>query len=314
MAERRYPAGALLRQINDLALDPGYQHARGRAGRSEASRLRRSVVLAALFVAVGVTAGAAAAQLRTVPSESRARAVLVEQIERRDSLADELTARNELVRAQIDTAEDSLLGEDGGRAEELVSLEIAAGARAVEGPGLVVVLTDAPVDELTGERTDPMSRVQDTDLQTVANGLWLSGAEAIAINGQRLTALSAIRGAGDAILVDFRPLAPPYRVEAVGDPEAFTVELATGGTGRYAVFLRDNYGIGVSVERAGELRLPAAASLSLQHAQPVATDREGVGTGGSGEVGAERAGLGEDSSAPPEEPQQPGDGGPGGVP
>ena len=51
------------------------------------------------------------------------------------------------------------------------------------------------------------------------NGLWSVGAEAIAVNGQRLTAQSAIRSAAGAILVNYRPLKPPYRVEAIGPPD-----------------------------------------------------------------------------------------------
>ena len=60
------------------------------------------------------------------------------------------------------------------------------------------------------------SRVIYSDLQKVANDLWAAGAEAIAINGQRLTATSTIRSAGAAILVDFRPVTSPYEVSAIG--------------------------------------------------------------------------------------------------
>ena len=281
MAERRYSAGALLRQINDLALDPGYQYrAQRRRAPGGGGPLRRSMVLATVFVAVGITAGAAAAQLRTVPSQARARAVLIEQIERRQAIVDELAADNEAVRTDIDATEGPLLSQDGGGSEALGQLGVAAGALTVTGPGLVIELTDAPVDELTGERVDPLSRVRDTDIQTVANGLWLAGAEAVAVNGHRLTSLSAIRRAGDAILVDFRPLAPPYRVEAIGEPETLAEELSTGTAGRYTAFLRDNYGIGVRVDQEQGLRLPAASGLTLQHAAPY--DAEG-GTGAESE-------------------------------
>jgi uncharacterized protein YlxW (UPF0749 family) len=69
----------------------------------------------------------------------------------------------------------------------------------------------------------PEGRVRDADLQDVVNGLWAAGAEAVAVDGQRLTALSAIRSAGESVLVDLRPLSPPYTVEAVGDPAALEV-------------------------------------------------------------------------------------------
>ena len=92
------------------------------------------------------------------------------------------------------------------------------------GPGLVVRLDDAAGDG-DGADVDPRTdvddsgRVTDRDLQTVVNEVWAAGAEAVAVNGQRLTALSAIRSAGDAILVDFRPLTPAVRRSwRVGDP------------------------------------------------------------------------------------------------
>ena len=83
-----------------------------------------------------------------------------------------------------------------------------------------------------GAATD-IGRVRDRDLQRVINGLWESGAEAISINGQRLTALSAIRAAGDAILVDNRPLVPPYTVLAVGDGERLSRRFQNSADGVY---------------------------------------------------------------------------------
>ena len=96
-------------------------------------------------------------------------------------------------------------------------------------------------------------RVRDRDMQRVVNGLWESGAEAISVNGQRLTALSAIRAAGDAILVDNKPLVPPYTVLAVGDGQA--AEHRVPGQRRRPVPARP----------AGELRHPD------QHLRPRTT-------------------------------------------
>ena len=78
---------------------------------------------------------------------------------------------------------------------------------AVTGPGITVTLDDS-ADAVSG--SDPArgssgfeeGRVSAADLQIVSNGLWAAGAEAISINGQRLTTRSAIRFAGQAILVD----------------------------------------------------------------------------------------------------------------
>jgi uncharacterized protein YlxW (UPF0749 family) len=105
--------------------------------------------------------------------------------------------------------------------------------------------------------------VLDRDLQTVVNGLWAAGAEAISVNGQRLTALSAIRSAGEAILVDFRPLTPPYVVSAVGDADALRAGFASGSAGPYLHALEDNYGITSSIDSVSSLSLPASSGLTL---------------------------------------------------
>src|SRR5690625_7345434 len=90
--------------------------------------------------------------------------------------------------------------------------------------------------------SDP-GRVQDLDLQVLANALWSSGAEAVAINGHRLSSVSAIRSAGPAILVDLAPLARPYVVEAVGDPEDMRARMVRSTGGTHLGSLRALFGI-----------------------------------------------------------------------
>ena len=97
------------------------------------------------------------------------------------------------------------------------------------GPGVMITVDDAP-----SANRDARDRVLDTDLQMLANGLWKAGAEAIDINGHRLSNLTAIRSAGDAITVDYRSLTRPYEVHAIGDPrtlEARFVESSKGAHG-----------------------------------------------------------------------------------
>mgnify|MGYP006206322601 CR=1 FL=1 len=66
---------------------------------------------------------------------------------------------------------------------------------------------------------DDLVLLEANPLQDIANALWSAGAEAVAINGQRLTATSTIRAAGGAILVGFRPVTGPYEVSAIGPAE-----------------------------------------------------------------------------------------------
>jgi uncharacterized protein YlxW (UPF0749 family) len=105
-------------------------------------------------------------------------------------------------------------------------------------------------------------------MQRVVNGLWAAGAEAVSINGQRLTALSAIRAAGDAILVDNKPLVPPYTVLAVGDGQRLSTRFQNGADGLYLHALEDNYGIRATIAVESDLRLPAAPSVIVRTAQP----------------------------------------------
>lgn len=107
-------------------------------------------------------------------------------------------------------------------------------------------------------------------MQRIVNGLWQSGAEAVSINGQRLTALSAIRAAGDAILVDNKPLGPPYTVLAVGDGQRLADRFQGSSDGQYLAALRENFGIRTKITAEDEVRLPAAPSVSVRIAEPTA--------------------------------------------
>ena len=95
---------------------------------------------------------------------------------------------------------------------ELDRLGRAPGRLPATGRGVKIVVDDAL------RRHRPAGRLRQ-DLQILVNGLWDVGAEAVSINGQRLTSLSAIRSAGEAINVNFRSMPRPYVVTAIGDPD-----------------------------------------------------------------------------------------------
>lgn len=164
-------------------------------------------------------------------------------------------------------------------------MALLAGATPVEGPGVKLVVDDAKDTDQGGggprESTGfaDTGRVRDRDMQRVVNGLWESGAEAIAINGQRLTALSAIRAAGDAILVDNRPLVPPYTVLAVGDGKKLVTAFQDSADGQYLQALKESFDIRTSISDQAEVRLPAAPSLIVRTAEPKAAGSGAADTG-----------------------------------
>jgi len=107
------------------------------------------------------------------------------------------------------------------------------------------------------------------DLQIIVNGLWQAGAEAISVNGHRLTSRAAIRFAGAAILVDYRPLTRPYVITAIGDPSSLSVEFADGDGGSYLQSLEANYRIRGDIKEHDSVVVPGEPALSLRMAKPV---------------------------------------------
>lgn len=124
------------------------------------------------------------------------------------------------------------------------------------------------VDDAATSADNSDDRVLDLDLQILANGLWQAGAEAIAINGHRLSTLTAIRSAGDAITVDYRSLTGPYRVEAIGDPRTLPARFAETPAGAWWTELSRNRGMRFDVSEARTLNLPADPGITLRHAKP----------------------------------------------
>jgi uncharacterized protein YlxW (UPF0749 family) len=115
----------------------------------------------------------------------------------------------------------------------------------------------------------PDGRVRATDLRRLVNGLWQAGAEAIAVNGRRLSAISAIVQANISIQVNRGPLSPPYVVTAIGD-SGLATRFDNTATGLQFQALADQFGFQVDRQNESELELPAApdAQLRLRYAEP----------------------------------------------
>jgi uncharacterized protein YlxW (UPF0749 family) len=255
-------------------LDPGYADAarrraeRGvpaaRPGRTDLA-LRCVALLAIGFLfAVGYRHAVAAE-----PERSRAHAGLVNEIKQAQARTDALGQRANALRQQVNRLQESALG--GERLRALRDQEAATGLAAVRGAGVLVTLTDSPpsVDPNTGKNADgDAGRVLDVDLQDVVNELWAQGAEAIAVNGERLTSISTIRAAGQAILVDFTPVTSPYRVAAIGPADLldrFTRSI--GATALKALAAEVGFDFD-AVSRIG-LILPGASEVPLNYATPL---------------------------------------------
>ncbi|WP_433384289.1 DUF881 domain-containing protein [Micromonospora sp. KLBMP9576] len=253
-------------------LDPGYADAAARRRERPAPTRgwrgwsTRSVSLVVVVVLGFLFAVAYRQTLKAEPGRSQARSGLVEQIKQRETETDRLSVRADELRAQVAQQREAALG--GSEAARLRVLEAGTGLGPVRGDGLVVRLADAPQnpDAVTGADVGP-SRVIYSDLQGVANDLWAAGAEAIAINGQRLTAMSTIRSAGQAILVDFRPVTGPYEVSAIG-PGSMRDRYEDSRSALTMRKVAEDTGLSFGLRKAGDLTLPAAPDPRLRYAQP----------------------------------------------
>lgn len=214
---------------------------------------------------VTLVLGMAIAQTQIQASEnSITRDALVERVEAADRRvqvleATVLTAQNNLLNAEAAVLAGTSLGDQAR--SRLDRLRIATGQTEVYGNGVTVTIDDAPLDPLISG-TQP-GRVLDRDLQIVVNGLWQAGATDIAINGRRLTPTSAIRAAGDAILVNYRPMSPPYVVSAVGqDADKLAGRFRDNSGGLLLEELEAKYGVIWGLQKVGNISLPAASSTS----------------------------------------------------
>ncbi|MET9109182.1 DUF881 domain-containing protein [Streptomyces zhihengii] len=276
---------SLLTNVMEHSLDDGYAEASARRAESgglpKTLRARLGLAAGLVLAAAVVTVGAAEARV-SAPVLAKERVELIDRVEAQTESVDDLERTVESLRTDVQERQRKALSEDGGGHADLTGL--LAGATPVEGPGVKLVVDDAKDTAQGGDGPRESSgfsdtgRVRDRDMQRVVNGLWESGAEAVAINGQRLTALSAIRAAGDAILVDNRPLVPPYTVLAVGDGDKLSTAFQDSADGQYLHALQESFGIRTRISAEESVRLPAAPSLIVRTAEPE-TDAAAQGGG-----------------------------------
>ncbi len=157
----------------------------------------------------------------------------------------------------------------GSLASSLDTQAMAAGFRALRGPGVLLTLEDAAHPTYAG--TTNLGRVLDRDVQHAVNGLWQAGAEAIAVNGIRLTTRTSIRNAGSAILVDYKPIAQPVRITALGSGTQLLARLRRTAEWQELGQLRDQYRIRWSASAQRALNVPAASSALPTVAHPGGT-------------------------------------------
>ncbi|HEX5496512.1 MAG TPA: DUF881 domain-containing protein, partial [Mycobacteriales bacterium] len=306
-SERRRPTshrpklgGMSVSLLNDLmhnTLDEGYAQAAARRAAAERAGQRphrpgpaSRVLTAAALLIVGVILGVAFRQTQQhAPASQRTRDGLARDVARQTGVSDRLQRQAESLSARLANERDSVLARSqagDAAADRLARLEAMTGLTAVTGPGVTVTIGDAQAsrrtDPVTGQPVvvppDENGRILDRDIQSVVNALWSAGAEAITVNGERLSTTTPIRAAGDAILVDLMPVSTPYRIDAVGDPGVLLPKFADSVAARRFQTYVSAYGIAFGARRADRIRMRAATESGPHYATPT-PGGEGTGPG-----------------------------------
>ena len=175
---------------------------------------------------------------------------------------------------QVEKERDALLNEvrqlreskTGGTAsEQIARIKAGAGLVPLEGPGVIVTMDESKVASTPGKNPN-LFLIRDEDILKILNELRAAGAEAIAINGQRLVASSEVRTTGNGLSVNNKSIASPFEIRAIGEPSTLENALRLRGG---AIETLQVWGIQISVKKETSLRVPAYNGVfRFEHAKP----------------------------------------------
>ncbi|HZK43345.1 MAG TPA: DUF881 domain-containing protein [Syntrophomonadaceae bacterium] len=148
---------------------------------------------------------------------------------------------------------------------ELQTANMAAGGLEIEGPGITLTLDDSARGLKIGEDPNDLL-IHDYDILIIVNELKASGAEAISVNGERITAMSEIRCAGTLILVNWVKIAPPFVIKAIGNPDM--LESGLNMKGGYLQTLKAL--VQVNLQKSEDINIPAySGRTKFSYGSPV---------------------------------------------
>ncbi|MCW2656885.1 MAG: hypothetical protein JWR06_1078 [Jatrophihabitans sp.] len=275
--ERSLVSARLLVDLVTNTLDPGYAAAAKRRGPDTPRRWYEQPIVSIGCLLIGFMLVVAYVHTnRGAPQAQKVHDGLVNRVRSAQQSANDLSKELARVEKQLAAEQAKDLPASGALAQGLDRAKLAAGQTAVTGGGLVVTLREPPA----ATSTDAVGRggttsigqtniLTDRDVRSVVNELWGDGAEAIAVNGVRLTPTSAIRFAGQAVLVDFQPITSPYRIEAIGNPNDLSTGFASSPVASRYQTLSGADHIGFTFTESTHLSLAASGAVTPRYATPL---------------------------------------------
>ncbi len=181
-------------------------------------------------------------------------------------------ARNQALAGDVDRLRGDVDQLSSGEAntreqQDLHQAGEQAGLTPVQGPAVRVTLTDAPLSVQPAGVDQDLLVVHQQDIQMVVNVLWRSGAEAMTIQGQRVTSITGIKCVGNTVVLRGVPYAPPYVITAIGDPRRLTAGLSASKEVAIYQQYADAYHLGWKQEQLAHVELPGyQGSLDVERA------------------------------------------------
>jgi uncharacterized protein YlxW (UPF0749 family) len=175
------------------------------------------------------------------------------------------------LRAQLDEIQRSAATQSGAARDlqtRIDDLKARAGLTERTGDGVTITLDDSRSASAASKDIDK-SICHATDLTDIVNAAWRGGAEAIAVNDERIVGTSSVYCVGSTIMVNGTLLSPPFAIVVIGPQNGLLATYDDPTQLRDIKARRDVYGLGFRVARASALRVPPyRGALNVRYATP----------------------------------------------
>lgn len=197
------------------------------------------------------------------PLTEAAQSLQDEQNTLKTQLAD-LRKQLDTIQANASTQTDATRGLQA-RIDEL---KARAGLTLVTGDGVLISLDDAKQTAVNAKDLDK-SICHATDLTDIVNTAWRGGAQAVAINDERIVGTSSVYCVGSTIMVNGTLMSPPFRIVVIGRQDQLLGAFEDPAQLRDIKQRSEVHGLGFRVSRATQLQAPAySGALNVRAAQP----------------------------------------------
>src|SRR3954462_6773027 len=185
---------------------------------------------------------------------------------------DGLRAQLAQLRAQLDEIQRGAASQSTSSRDlqtQIDELRSAAGLTERTGDGVVITLDDARSSSVTQNANVDKSICHSTDLTDIVNTAWRGGAQAIAINDERIVGSSSVYCVGSTIMVNGTLMSPPFNVVVIGSQNELLSAYDDPNELRDIKQRRDVYGLGFRVARSAGLKVPAyRGAMNVRYGKP----------------------------------------------